>query len=561
VLCPSCRCQVARGAGFCGACGTPVGNGRSHQPLQLVLPDGAHVVLAETLTIGRTPANSVQLADSTVSRAHARIVVASGGVATLEDVGSSHGTFLDGTKVSGPAALRPGAKIRLGDTELRVESAPDEAAAGRTIVVPAGASLAVSAVGAAQAVAPAVAAGRRPKAKSGWALKRLDAAEGERRFVLRDLRGGDFVRLSAVDAGLFELLDGTRTLPELIAEAEQREGPVGPGRLARLLADLGDRGLLEGAEGRARDEGPKGRFARMMQPKEWSSKRLGAWFTKAYRGGGWVLFTRPVLALIAALVVAGIGAFVYLIAKRYGTPFVVASKIGLGGLVFLLGRFAVVAVHEAAHGLTMASFGRKVEKAGLKFIIIFPYAFVDTSQAWFESRGRRIAVSAAGPVSDLALGGLASLACLAAPKGTIRDIFFQLAFAAYVGAFFNLNPFLDRDGYQMLVDWLREPGLRRRSREQFQRKLSGGPAREGDSPVLARYAMFGLVWGVLAALFAIGFSTRYYSTLEALAPKGLVYAALGSLYVMLFIPVIWQLARPLSKRSARLPTEVKRVRL
>ena len=55
----------------------------------------------------------------------------------------------------------------------------------------------------------------------------------------------------------------------------------------------------------------------------------------------------------------------------------------------------------------------------------------------------------------------------------MRDIFFQLAFAGYVGAFFNLNPFIERDGYHMLVDWLREPGLRRRAREQFARRLSG----------------------------------------------------------------------------------------
>ena len=59
---------------------------------------------------------------------------------------------------------------------------------------------------------------------------------------------------------------------------------------------------------------------------------------------------------------AGIGVFAALIALRYGTPFVVANKIGLGGLVFLLGRFAVVAVHETAHGLTMASFGRRVRE-------------------------------------------------------------------------------------------------------------------------------------------------------------------------------------------------------
>ena len=59
-----------------------------------------------------------------------------------------------------------------------------------------------------------------------------------------------------------------------------------------------------------------------------------------------------------------------------------------------------------------------------------------------------------------------------------------------MGAFFNLNPFLERDGYHMLVDWLREPGLRRRARQQFARRLSGQP-RTDDSPVLARYSLSG----------------------------------------------------------------------
>jgi putative peptide zinc metalloprotease protein len=209
----------------------------------------------------------------------------------------------------------------------------------------------------------------------------------------------------------------------------------------------------------------------------------------------------------------------------------------------------------------MASFGRRVEKAGIKLMVMFPYAFVDTSQAWFEPRRRRIAVSAAGPLSDLAVGGVFSIACLVAGPGTVRDIFFQLALAAYVGAFFNLNPFLDRDGYQILVDVLREPGLRRRSKEQFQRLLSGGPRRETDSPALARYAIAGVVWSVVAVAFAVILTTRYLPVLERLAPSGLVWAALGSLYVMLFIPVVWSLARPLWQRGERLPTEVKRVRI
>jgi putative peptide zinc metalloprotease protein len=551
---------VTKGAPFCRACGTPTGAG-APPALELVLADGTRVVLAETLTIGRTPANAVQLDDHTVSRTHARIVVANGGGATLEDAGSSHGTWLDEQRLEGAAPLRDGAVIRLGDTRLRVESAADVAGAGRTIVVPVGASVAVSAAGTAGAVVAGVAPGMRPAVVSGWALKRMEAAEGDRRYVLRDLReGGGFVRLSAGDARLFERLDGSRTLPELIVEAEQRDGPAGPARLARLLADLGDRGLLAGVDGRAADAAGGGRLARLFRPRERAWRGPGALFARLYRAGGWLLFTRAALVALAALIVAGIGTFGYLIGARYGTPFVVAKKIGLGGVVFLLGRFAVVTVHEAAHGLTMASFGRRVDKAGIKLVLVFPYAFVDTSQAWFEPRRRRIAVSAAGPASDFAVGAVFALACLIA-HGTVRDVFFQLALAAYVGAFFNLNPFLDRDGYQILVDVLREPGLRHRSREQFNRVLSGGPRTESDLAVLGRFAAAGVVWGVIAVGFVIAMSTRYYPVLKALAPRGLVWAALGCLYLMLFLPVVWTLARPLWQRGERLPTEVKRVRL
>jgi len=164
---------------------------------------------------------------------------------------------------------------------------------------------------------------------------------------------------------------------------------------------------------------------------------VGPAIESLYKRGGWICFTRPFLVFVAALIVAGIASFVGLIVGRYGTPFVVARKFGLGGLVFLFGRFAVVAVHETMHGLTMASFGRRVERAGFKLVAIFPYAFVDTSEAWFEPRRRRIAISAAGPVSDFSVGAIFALFCLFLEPGTVRDIFFNLAFAAYVGGFFN----------------------------------------------------------------------------------------------------------------------------
>ena len=386
MLCSSCRRQLLRDSSWCPSCGAPTGIGGG--PLELVLADATRVPLTGELAIGRAPGNALQLADPSVSRRHARIVLANGAGAVIEDAGSSHGTFLDGHRVIEPVPLRDGARIRVGNQELVVERRREASEAGRTIVIKAGASLVVPVAGGAPTVASsATQYGLRPRVRSGYALKRLDAGEGSRRWVLKDFDRDAYLRLSDADAQLFELLDGQRSLVDLIGEAERRFGATGPARLARLLADLGRARLP-----RRRDRcdpcrrGAERLLARVFTPREKAWRGSGERFDRLYRRGGWLLFTRPALALIGALGVAGVGVFAYLVAGRYGTPFVVARKIGIGGLVFLAGRFAVVAVHETAHGLTMASFGRRVQKVGLKLMVIFPYAFVDTSEAWFEPR-------------------------------------------------------------------------------------------------------------------------------------------------------------------------------
>jgi putative peptide zinc metalloprotease protein len=547
VLCTSCRRQLSRGAEYCGTCGAPVAGAAA--PLELVLADRTRVPLVGDMTIGRAPGSTVVLADPSVSRVHARISLSgNGGGVRIEDAGSSAGTLVDGIAISSATALHDGAKLQLGSLELRVERKRDAAEAGRTIVVRPGASLVVPALGPPGVVGgSATSFGMKPRVRSGYALKRLDASEGSKRWILKDLDRNTFLRLSENDARLFELFDGSHSLSDLIGIAEQRHGAAGAPRLARLLADLGERGYLAGVEGAAaEDEAPKGFLRRLFKPREKIFTGLGGFFDGLYRRGGWVLFTRPALYAIAALIVAGLAAFIYLIVGRYGTPFVVSQRIGLGALVFLLGRFAVVAVHETAHGLTMASFGRRVERAGLKLVVVFPYAFVDTSEAWFEPRRRRIAISAAGPVSDFAVGGIFSICCVFV-EGTVRDVFFQLAFAGYVGAFFNLNPFIDRDGYHILVDYLREPGLRKRAKDQFNRRLTG-KGRSTDSPVLARYSIAGVGWSILAAGFAIFMSLRYEPIMSAFAPSYVVWTVLGTMWLALFIPVFVVLGKPLVER-------------
>ena len=553
MLCRSCHRQVPRGALFCATCGASVAGGGG-SVLDLVLRDGTRVSLADPISLGRAPDNAVQLDDRTVSRHHAR-VVPDGGSIFIEDVGSSHGTFVNGSRLEGRARLEDGTKVQLGEIELAVERRRGESEAGKTIVVRPGASLVLPSVGQSRLEAGVPSVGLRPRVRSGWALKRLDAEEGPQRYILKDMRKGDFVRMGSDEAELFELLDGRYTLPELIVEAEKRFGLVGAGRLARLLADLGERGLLEGVQGREEQAAPVSGRARLFRSRDHVWTGAGELIDRLYSRGGWLLFTPAALSVLGVVAVLGLAAFAYLVVGRYGTPFVVAQKIGFGGLVFLVGRFVGVAFHELAHGLTAASFGRRVSRAGLKLVFIFPFAFVDVSDSWFEPRRRRMAISAAGPASDFAVGGVFGIISAALGAGTVRDVFFQLALAAYVGAFFNLNPFLDRDGYQILVDKLGEPGLRNRARERVARALAGKPSEPGEPRIIRFYGIAVLVWSLVAVGFAILMSFRYYDQLVALAPREVVWGVLGAFYLLMFVPVILVVGKPLAERWRPRPAE------
>ena len=249
MLCRGCRRRLPRGASVCDSCGEPLPGAEA--PLELVLAGGDRVPLVGDILIGRAAGCTLQLADPSVSRRHARISAGNGAPARIEDAGSSHGTYLDGRRLTGPTTLHDGVRIEVGDQELVVERRRGESEAGRTIIVRPGASLVVPALGA-PAQAGATEFGLRPRVRSGHALKRLEAGEGRRRWVLRDLERNDFLRLSDNDAQLLELLDGSRDLRDLIAEAEARFGAAGPARLARLLADLGSAACWPGSRAATR---------------------------------------------------------------------------------------------------------------------------------------------------------------------------------------------------------------------------------------------------------------------------------------------------------------------
>jgi putative peptide zinc metalloprotease protein len=546
----------------------PPANSALPGALVLVLPNGVRLPIRDAMTIGRGDTADVKLEDRTVSRLHARIDPTPDGP-MISDAGSRFGVTLSGQSLSEPRRLTAGAVIGLGNVTLHVESAlapaggPGSAGAGSdpsaapnaTIVVPVNAtSLGLR--------APAAMAGDgalRPRLRSGWALKQIDGDTEEERWILRDLRSDSFLTIESEDAALLQMLDGRLTVAELLTQATTAVGPSGPGRLARLIAGLGERGMLDGIAPTPVAEPEPGLLARAFKPREKTFGWVPGYFERAYQHWGRLYFSSLTVSLLVLLSLGGLAVFAYLIGARYGTPLVVAHRLLIGGAVFIGGRFLIVALHELAHGLALAHYKRRTSRAGIRLLFIFPYAFVDTSEAYFESRMHRIVISVAGPATDFSLAALFSIICAISPKGNVRDVFFQLAFAGYVGAFFNANPFLDRDGYQILTEWLRVPKLKERARAQLKARLSGTMSEAEGSPVLARYAVAGLVWSVIGVGFVLVLSLRYYDRLSALAPRSVVLGAFILFFIVLLLPVVFALVMPMVSRARYGSREVNRV--
>jgi hypothetical protein len=97
--------------------------------IQLEILEGAeagdHVPVDGALVIGRTDDADLTLADAGVSRSHARVRAAGTG-ASIEDLGSSNGTFVNGERVEGSRQLSDGDQIQLGGAILRVSAGTAE---------------------------------------------------------------------------------------------------------------------------------------------------------------------------------------------------------------------------------------------------------------------------------------------------------------------------------------------------------------------------------------------------------------------------------------------------
>lgn len=353
----------------------------------------------------------------------------------------------------------------------------------------------------------------KPVRALGWALKKLETAKGEPYWVLKNLRKDTYLRLNEQQVYLWNLMDGSHSVQDLAVSNFIKYQIFSVEWLYRFLDHLYTNGFLV-SEGVDVYQSMDQRLTRrglgywvkklglLLVQSEASLKGIDAFYGGMYKVIGWLIYSRPIIALLWLVSIAGLPAFFYISSQAdLTTNQATGASWGIGLAGFILAETITLFVHESAHALTTKHYGRKVRRGGVGLYLGMIVFFMDTTDIWMEPRKPRLAVTWAGPFSGFFLGSVASLILLLVPGASLAGWTFQFASLCYVVSALNLNPLLKWDGYYILMDWLEIPMLHERSiafvRKDLWSKLAKREKFTQEERIFAVFGVLALTWIVI----------------------------------------------------------------
>lgn len=203
----------------------------------------------------------------------------------------------------------------------------------------------------------------------------------------------------------------------------------------------------------------------------------------------------------------------------------------------------VKVLHELGHAFTAKRLGCKVPTMGVAFLVLWPVAYTDTNEVWkLTQRRQRVAVCAAGVLTEMAVAAWATLAWALLPAGTPKALAFVLATTSLASTLLiNTSPFMRFDGYFLLSDWLSMPNLHDRAFALARWRLREWLFKLGATPpeYLPTRRRMGLI--------CFAFATWAYRLGVFLGIAVLVYAFfIKAVGIMLFaVEIGWFVLKPL----------------
>jgi len=297
---------------------------------------------------------------------------------------------------------------------------------------------------------------------------------GDRWYVVSDRMNTTHFRCNPDARAFLSLLDGNRTLGEVMAISRERLDPAPTAEdVVRLLDHLRNADMLQGDFDVGADE-YHDRHQR-FQYKRWSARLTRPLaiqlplldphpMLEALLPIGRLLFSRPVFFMWAALVLLAAG-----IAFSSSNDLVehfTSRFLDPANLLLIWFLYPVIKLlHEIGHGLATRVNGGEVRELGIILLVLVPVPYVDASASTeFPDKTRRMLVAAAGIMVEMSLAAIALFIWVATDAGIVHDLAFDVALIGGVSTLlFNGNPLIKFDGYYVLSDLIEIPGLASRS--------------------------------------------------------------------------------------------------
>jgi hypothetical protein len=293
------------------------------------------------------------------------------------------------------------------------------------------------------------------------------------RYVLRNKKTDRYILLSEPERFLWEQMNGATSVQDMATAFVLRYGTFDFDIIPTLIAKLRLAGVLQLKPASRLRQALRDRvhpLARLLEGVlavlervKVCNRRVQRPFERAYRWGGWLLFTRVAIVVCALLSVVGLaeGVRLWPEAAQVAAPLARHPILAILGVKLLF--FATLAAHQVVHGLALIHYGRRVREFGFTLLHGFvPTFYVDVTDIFMTSRRARVVTAVSGTVVHLVLGSACFAVAAQLPPG-LAQAFVAASGLIQLQAFVvSLYPFcfVEMDGYHVLVDWLGLPTLK-----------------------------------------------------------------------------------------------------
>ena len=385
--------------------------------------------------------------------------------------------------------------------------------------------------------------------------------DGKQRFMLKNPERATYISISHHELELLKLINPDQTLEQTCEQLLEEKNIFPYFIVGSLLTKLTQNGFVANMGGPLFSE-----LETKVQDSTWRV-RLGGYFNRNItlrrlnpifgfvhdRFAHW-LYRRP--AVIALHLLALFGLITFAILSSSGQFGLTRFPHGfLAEIPYLILIQAVIIFgHEIAHGLTVKWAGKDVERGGLTLALFVPLTFyIETQDMWMETRkSRKLAVSWAGPlVNLLAVGLCCPLLFVIDPGSLLASVLYKTAAISLFLFFMNVNPFIETDGYFLLMDSLDIRSLNRKGQEFIKytlwRKIKSGAPFTREQRVLTIYGLCLSAWSLVAAGLTLFFLWGLGRFLYDQWQRGgaWLHTVLIGLAITAILPMVWGLFQSL----------------